>query len=359
MKESKFVRFMKKLLRMPETKGARADMYQPDWLMYLGVFLLIAAVLFSLPVIFAFDVAFAFIPIIALALIFGVIAILCWRNQTVRIIDEDEFEYTTFLGRKKRYRIADITRLRRNTDSMTMFVGRKKVHIETAAIKSERFMKMINPFLPGYKDEPEFDQKEVYVPCLHLRKGSFVPAIESLREGYEIDVSRIIANINAEKIRPFADGFIAMHDEPMFFILEIPTNAKDIPEGAESVPFKDVYYIDGLSGLSCMDVLDMAWEILIADGLAKFGFGCHNSHDEFMIGRYNILTVVSSEPEKYRRLFQRLNIPEIENLVTAPETFTREAPGESNIETVDGKTIYDLPEMLEGKGIYLAERRKD
>lgn len=359
MKESKFVKFMEKLLKMPERKGPRADMYMPDWLMYLGVFLLAAAVLFALPVIFVFDEAFPLIPVVALALITGIITIMCWRNQKVRILNDREFEYTTFLGRKKRYLIEDISRLRRNTDSMTMFVGKHKVHIDAAAIRTERFTKMIQPFLPGYKAEPEPEQEEVSLPSLHLRKGSFVPAADALREGYMMRENGIIANINAEKMRPFADGFIAMHNEPVFFILEIPTSAQNIPEGSENVKLKDVYYIDALTGLTCMNVLDITDDILTSDGLAAFGVGCHESHDEFMMGKYNILTVSSSEPEKYRRLFARLNIPENNDLLTAPETFTGDAPGESSAVTVDGKTIYDLPEILKNKGIYLAERRED
>ena len=87
----------------------------------------------------------------------GVAATLCWKNQTIRIIDEDTFEYSTFLGKKIRYRFSEIKKLRVNQDSMTLFVGNGKVHIEAMVVISQELMDKIDTALAN---RPRFDANE-------------------------------------------------------------------------------------------------------------------------------------------------------------------------------------------------------
>lgn len=63
------------------------------------------------------------------------------------MISDEEFEYTTFLGKTHRYAFRDITALRKNQDSLTLFVGKNKVHIESMAVLSERLVDRINQAL--------------------------------------------------------------------------------------------------------------------------------------------------------------------------------------------------------------------
>ena len=58
---------------------------------------------------------------------------------------------------------------------------------------------------------------------LKLIKGHTVSKPELIEEGYMLssDVS-IIANVDADKIKDVLQHFIVMHEEPMFFILELP-----------------------------------------------------------------------------------------------------------------------------------------
>ena len=97
----------------------------------------------------AFFVVFnpVFIAVSAACILLGIGALMCWKNQTIRIIDEEKFEYTTFLGNKKVYAFSDIKGLIRNSDSLTLLVKDKKVHIESMAILSERLIEKINEAL--------------------------------------------------------------------------------------------------------------------------------------------------------------------------------------------------------------------
>ena len=47
------------------------------------------------------------------------------------------------LGNKKSYRFADIQRLNKNNDSFTLIMKDGKVHIESCAVISSRFMKAL------------------------------------------------------------------------------------------------------------------------------------------------------------------------------------------------------------------------
>lgn len=123
----------------------RADMYLPERLLAMSVIFLGIGV--ALAVYFAvFHVIWAIVAAIA-ALAFGVAALLCWRNQTIRVISDKEFAYTTMFGKTYTYSFSDIQGLRKNRDSMTLFVAGKKVHIESMAILTERLVDNINSAL--------------------------------------------------------------------------------------------------------------------------------------------------------------------------------------------------------------------
>ena len=65
----------------------------------------------------------------------------------------------------------------------------------------------------------------------------------------------------------------------------------------------------------------------------------------------------SKNLEKYELFFTEHDIPKTDNYVSAWDTVSDEHPAESFAVTVDGKMIYDIPEMLKDMGIFLAERR--
>ena len=123
--------------------GLRADMFLPAWLLVMGLMMIIFGMLMC--VIFAVLKISVFIVVMSGALVLlGIAALMCWKNQTIRILPNDSFEYSTFLGNKYIYRFSDIKELKKNTDSMTLFVAGRKVHIESIAIMSVRLVERIN-----------------------------------------------------------------------------------------------------------------------------------------------------------------------------------------------------------------------
>lgn len=120
----------------------RADMYLPIWLLAFALALLVGGVAIAVCAIVFLSVVAAIVALVCLIL--GISALLCWKNQTIRMLSDDSFEYTTFLGNKREYRFSEIVGLKTNNDSMTLSVGNEKVHIESCAILTERLVERIN-----------------------------------------------------------------------------------------------------------------------------------------------------------------------------------------------------------------------
>ena len=198
---------------------------------------------------------------------------------------------------------------------------------------------------------------------LNLVKGHRVSLVENLFESFtKLTEHYLMANVHAEKILEAFQHFIAIHDEPLFFILELPVSIdreKVIAKNIINELHKDVYYIDNCSREECLVLLIRYGDLLVNDGLSKFGFGGHQSHDEIMLDSYNVLTIYSKELSKFNDFFEPHNIQFVEELVTASETFSETSPGISEIYESNGKTVYDLPEELAEWGIYLAETRTE
>ena len=198
---------------------------------------------------------------------------------------------------------------------------------------------------------------------LNLVKGHQVSLVENLFESFtKLTEHHLMANVHAEKILEIFQHFIVIHDEPLFFILELPVSIdreKVVAKNIIKESHKDVYYIDGCSREECLALLIRYGDLLINDGLSQFGFGGHKSHDEIMLDSYNVVTIYSKELSKFNDFFEPHNIQFVEELVTAWKTFSKTSPGISEIYESNGKTVYDLPEELAEWGIYLAETRTE
>lgn len=197
---------------------------------------------------------------------------------------------------------------------------------------------------------------------LKFRKGCTVPFPEKINEEYEVNDNCIIANIDADKIENLLLDFIKMHTEPLFFILEIPSKLED--ENIEKPCWvegfhKDIYYIDGCTQKEAFVIVNRIGKLLVNDGLFSFGFGCHISHDEIMVGKYNVITIYSQNPDSYNVLLEKNELKRVNNLITAWDTFTHDTPGETERIETNGKNVFDIPEMFADWGIYLAEQREE
>lgn len=110
-------------------------MFLPDFLKYFGIFLDALAVVFLITTFIT--QLWGLIIGVLLCGGLGIAAWLCWKNQTIKIIDDDTFEYTTFWGKTTVYHFSDIKQLRTNQDSFTLILTNGKVHIESIVCMSK------------------------------------------------------------------------------------------------------------------------------------------------------------------------------------------------------------------------------
>ena len=146
MKLKILTKIVEKLLGMADSgEEPRADMFLPDKLLAMALVFLAGGTACALFFIFTFAIwaiVFAF-----LGIVLGIFALLCWKNQAIHMISNEQFTYTTMFGKTRTYSFSDIQGLRRNQDSLTLFVANEKVHIESMAVISERLANLINQAL--------------------------------------------------------------------------------------------------------------------------------------------------------------------------------------------------------------------
>lgn len=133
-----------KLIGVDE-EAEKADMHLPIKIAAFGLALLIGG--FICIATFIANHEWGLLIGAAICFLLGIAAILCYKNQRIYVLSDEEFQYSTFLGNKTVYRFNEIVSLRPNNDSITLFVGGGKVHIESSAILSERFMSLVNAAL--------------------------------------------------------------------------------------------------------------------------------------------------------------------------------------------------------------------
>ena len=126
-------------------KEKPADMFLPDRLLAIALVCLAGGA--ACGVLAIFDFAIWKIMVAAFGIIFGFFAVICWKNQSINIISDEQFTYTTMFGNTRTYSFSDIKGVRKNRDSLTLFVADEKVHIESMAILSDRLIQLIDDSL--------------------------------------------------------------------------------------------------------------------------------------------------------------------------------------------------------------------
>lgn len=199
---------------------------------------------------------------------------------------------------------------------------------------------------------------------LKMIKGAKIKDADKLNEEFEASDKRIISNVNSNKILKILNSFINMQNSPLFLIIEVPSNIKDENPKNNVLErmHKDIYYADGMSRKLIKKVLSNYGDLFINDGLAQIGIGNHETHTEIVTDKYNIIHVYigNEELEKYEAIFIDNKIKKVDKLTTAWDYFTRLNPGKCMSIEKNGKTVYDVINILEDRvGLYYSEQREE
>ena len=141
---------LKKILKKTaDYEKPRADMFLPLWLLVMGIILVVGSLCTITYFMFYFNITW--IAVCCALLVLGMAAVLCWANQKIYVLDGFTFEYITMFGHKKVYNFYQITSIKVNNDSFTLYLGNEKIHIESCARMSGRLIEKINEALERQK----------------------------------------------------------------------------------------------------------------------------------------------------------------------------------------------------------------
>jgi len=199
-----------------------------------------------------------------------------------------------------------------------------------------------------------------------LVSGVHVSDLDGIYEGYCVserqNYSVITINVSAENIDVVFRSLCKKVRTPGFLFLEHGTH-RDIEDelrknGTDSL-HKDIFYLGGLQYDGFLNLYEKYKDLLVNDGMIRFGFSSQSEHDEVFVSKYKIFTIFADDPHKYTAELERLGICKNDNLKTVWENFTSEAPGECHLIRIDDRNIYDMVEELKELGLYFAERREE
>ena len=189
-------------------------------------------------------------------------------------------------------------------------------------------------------------------------EGVFVPFPQRIKEEYQRWPQAAAFHLSFEKLKPMLLDFIALAEEPLFLVLELPLNQaeeKTLRKADTDAFHKQVCYLDGQSRQQVLDILAEYGDILLNDGISQFAVASHQTGDEFFIQKYKLIHLYSQELERYTALLDKYGLRETTRLTTVWDTFSRESPGRVMRVSRGEQDIYSVYEALVAQGMYIAK----
>ena len=185
-------------------------------------------------------------------------------------------------------------------------------------------------------------------------------ALEGVKTSFSVGEDHLIDSVlSAELIRPLLDSAVKLLPEPHFFFIELPCTEdeeKELRSSKNDPAHYKVYYLDGCTKPVTHAIITRYGELLINDGLTRFGFGSNSSDEEIYVLDYQQVQIYADD-DRFVPLFERLGAERVEEVKTVWENFTPENVGVSFAVEIEGETSADIPENVKSEGMYYAETR--
>lgn len=170
--------------------------------------------------------------------------------------------------------------------------------------------------------------------------GVTVPFPNQLREQYRVDGDTITCNLSFEKLSDFIHAYYASLSEPLFLAIH--------PDAEQD----EVWYLDGMTKKQLTMILDGYGELLLQDGLSAFAIGSLATEDELFVQKYKLLSLYSPTISRVEKLLTRFDVPRVDAIVTAWDTFSEAHPGSAERLEIAGMTVPDIIRDLQEIGMY-------
>lgn len=189
----------------------------------------------------------------------------------------------------------------------------------------------------------------------NLVQGTIVNDVGQTVSAYCINNSSIVATLSAESLYDFLMDSIKLLSEPVFFFAEIPLNESEEKSlrKSDSDPFHyQIYYLDNCTTEVASAIVKRYGELLINDGLVRFGFGSHKTGDEIYFKKYQVIDIYGQKAEDYASCLEKHGAEKQTDLKTLWDCFSDDNPGRSVSVELNGESIYDMVESLTDAGLY-------
>lgn len=190
-----------------------------------------------------------------------------------------------------------------------------------------------------------------------LVQGVSAENISGVHSAYSVTENGVSAVLSAELIADFFVKALSKLEERVFFYLELPCSDDEEKKlrSKKSDPFHyNVYYLDGCTIPVAKAIMKRYGELLMNDGLARFGFGSHKSGEE--IGKFKYQNISAYGRSKvFADILEKLGAAREEEYKTLWDNFSDETPGCCSVVEINGETVFDIPEKLKSEGMYLAD----
>lgn len=185
-------------------------------------------------------------------------------------------------------------------------------------------------------------------------------ALEGISSSYQLCDSFLIDSVlSAELIEPLLKKGVKLLPEPHFFFLEIPCTEEEekaLRKSKDDPTHRKIYYLDGCTEPVSQAIIERYGELLINDGLTRFGFGSNSTNEEIYVLDYQQVQVYADDG-RFETLFRELGAERVGELKTVWDNFTPENVGISMAIECEGEQCSDIPVLLEKEGMYYAETR--
>ena len=188
-----------------------------------------------------------------------------------------------------------------------------------------------------------------------VAQGIQIPVVSGVENGYEMERNeeglwQFTVVLSAEKITALLKDYCEMLPSPGYFTLELPVPDSDA---------FDIWYVDGCTRLVLKAIVERYGDLLCADGFVRFGFASHDTPEQIYVTDLKTIQIYGRKAEKICALLKKHDIPARDHVVKLWDILSDDNPCELIPAEVDEESVFDLPQLLEEAGIYLAGRREE
>ena len=192
-----------------------------------------------------------------------------------------------------------------------------------------------------------------------LTEGISVDNISEVHSAYALaDSNNIRATLSAEEILSFMRKAVRLLEAPLFFFMEVPLSndeEKSIRQSPGAAFHSQVYYLDNCTHSVIDAIVSRYGDLLINDGLTKFGFGSHKTSDELYFMDYQVINIYGQDTDKYAQVLEISGAKKESELITLWDCLSNDNCGERTAVELNGETVYDIVENLTEVGLYKSD----